>query len=87
MNGIPVTPSYALEIARLHGSPYRPIYFKEAKRRETNLGALFCLLGCQDISVKGSPSQKGEDELSINSNKRRTKHRPPVECSFNGNPS
>lgn len=81
MNGIPVTLSYALEITQPHGSQYRPIYFKEAKRSETNLGPLFCLRACQDISVKEPSYQKGEDELSINTNKERTKHGPPVEWS------
>lgn len=86
VNGIPVTVSYALEITQLRGSRSRPIYFKEAKRSETNLGPIFCLVGCQDISVKESSHPKGEGELSINTNKERNRHGPPVEWSRMGIP-
>lgn len=50
------------------------------------MGPLLCLLGCQDISVKESSHQKGEGELSINTNEERKRHGPPVECSEMGIP-
>lgn len=70
-----VTPSYEFQVAQPHGSQFKPIYFKEAKRSETNLGPLFRLLGCQDIHVRERALlTEGWGELSINTNKGKAEH-------------